>query len=227
MIELYHHGYNLADIMAKTRTESVEGNPDSGQTFPDVDWAAVKYWTLRYMADSRNIPREVVIAHTQEQRMTLTLEAAESDPTGAPIIIHGSPDQIREDPVTGDWSLWDVKSGKPQGFAMLQEYAWQQCAYTLAACQKYERDVSWGGIIRVRGYDSKREDPSLCDVFYHAGYAPELCRRIIDSVPEIIAQIRSGVVITTPCVSCLWCPGNGIQNCGATFDDAIDRGLLT
>lgn len=225
-IELYHHGADLAEIMSKVRTESLEGSPNSGDPFPDVDWATVKYWLLRYMADPRN-PRDAVVAHTQEQKMQLRLEAADSDPTGKPIFIQGSPDQIRECPHTGEWSLWDVKSGKPQGFAMLNEYAWQLCAYTLAACQKYDREVMLGGIVRVRGYDAKREDPELCDVFYHMNYTPELCRRILDSVPEIVAQVRSGIVLTTPCVSCLWCPGGGIANCGLAFDDAINAGLLT
>jgi len=243
-IELYHRGEENTDALNQVRREALTG-VDGGDPFPKADWSEVEAMFNSYTDDDRN-PRGIVVKQSLEEEVTLRLPAHESDPTGKDIVIPGHIDQVRfED---GVYSIWDIKSGKGYGLDMVREYMFQQCAYTVAYKQKYpDRRVTWGGIIRTRGYTQQKRvknpnyDPSKkknakgnsktnlipypassAPVFFASPFRRADITKATEHLRRIIARVRSGEIILTPGGHCNWCHKSGFHDC---YPDLEERGF--
>ena len=213
MIELWHRGTLPGDLHL-----AVEAQAASEWPLADLDTA--RGWLTAYLADPRNwddSEHGEVIPESLEQEVVYNLPCDESDPTGEPIRLVGHMDQVRRSP--GGLKVWDVKSGRPSGTEMIAAHAWQLAAYALGATALYGEPVLPGGIIRLRGYDSKRTKPPK-NVFYQTPWTLDQCRDMLGSPAYLIAMLRRGEVLSLPGASCVWCPGGGPHLCGSKIADA-------
>lgn len=181
--------------------------------FPRADLDEVRLHFTPYTKDPRNQPgRARLIAN--ELKVQFTLDPSENDPTGLPIHVTGTLDQIRRGP-DGRAYLWDLKTGSPTGYAMVHKHAFQLAAYCLGAAAAIGETVHPGGIIRSRGWRTRGCDPTTAPggVFFHATFAVEHIPFMLDRVRESVAAIRSGDLTVGPGDDCEWCPAGGLQGC--------------
>lgn len=224
-IELFHAGLGVGESLAMTEEESTSGC--RGRSFELVQMGKVEAWVRRYCADPRNEP-EVVVESSMEAEVELLLDPAPEDPTGEPILLVGHVDQIRREP-DGTLRLWDVKSGAADGLPMLFSHAWQLAAYTLACRATLGEPVLPGGIIRLRGYDSKSKKAEALDpdwlesrpVFFDAPWSIDACEAMMANVAQAVAWIRLGIVSTTPGPHCGWCPATGPHLCDTRLLEGV------
>lgn len=96
--------------------------------FPQADETDVRLFYKAYISDPRNSNQEIVRVETQ---VAISLAPHASDPTGKPIHIRGTLDQIRR--INGKLYVMDLKCGSKAGWVYLHTYSLQQSAYVLAA----------------------------------------------------------------------------------------------
>lgn len=231
MIELYHRGMAFRDALeqAHAEKEAAAGSDRGGATdrraFPLANMANAERWFHGYCDDPRN-PQDIVIADLQERHVRATIPPAPEDPTGAPVVLAGHPDQVRRDSVSGVMSVWDVKSGTPAGICMLYEHAWQLSGYAVALTATLNEPVHPGGIIRVRGYGKRTaKEPGSEDVFWHAPWTLEQARGMMDVVAQHVAWLRGGLIHLHPGNHCQWCPAGSPANCERRLLERFDGGV--
>ena len=218
LVELHHLGKHPLDALEIVRSE--------GDQWPLADYDEAEKWAVKYRADPRNrttgTTQECITSPGPVIATELTVRCAipcdPSDPTGEPIVLSGHVDQIRRGP--DGLFAWDVKTGKGGGASLLYNAAWQLAAYAVAASQTLGDEVWCGGVIRTRGYVTRKTyAPGEEPVFFHAGWSLEQCYEILTSAAYVVAQLRRGEILTTPGDHCNWCPGGGPANCGAMLRD--------
>jgi hypothetical protein len=99
-----------------------------------------------YCGDPRNQIKPVLL----EQSVSLALPPHETDPTGQPVLLQGTLDQVRETP--GGLRLFDLKTSRTEGAQMLDIYAYQVAAYCVMAGELLGEPVASGALIRSAGY---------------------------------------------------------------------------
>ncbi len=212
-VELWHRKVPAPEIMDKVKGESTTAK----HPFPDARWSEVERMLTSYIEDPRNAAG--VVEESLEEEVDLRL-----DGKFGPIYIRGHLDQVRlrND---GSYEVWDLKAGKPSGVDMLRAYLWQQVAYTLGYSQKYpKRTVSWGGILRVSGYLSRKRrdgrsgplvtpEPGEHKVFFHAGLRRKDLKAIGADIYRAIIRALYQDDVLTPGDYCRYCPGESITQC--------------
>jgi hypothetical protein len=191
--------------------------------FPVADRAKAEKHAEGYFADPRNQAAEVV--HIEDP-VLFSFPPAKEDATGQPIVIRGTLDQIRR--VDGVLKLFDVKTGSPEGLAMIHDYALQVAAYCVGATKKYGVDVHPGAIIRTEGYMStkrKKVDPASAPggVFWDIPWNLERCAQLLDGVRSWVAQIRAGRPAWGPGSWCLYCPARELSVCAQMYDQLCEK----
>lgn len=188
--------------------------------FPQADFEQAEKYLAAYTADPRNAPEEVLAV---EVKVQCSLPPHPYDPTGKPVYLSGTLDQIRKGP-----SVWDYKTGEYQGPEMLSHFLPQLAGYALAGASIYP-GLSAGGIIRGRGYHRRRIkgqapiDPADAPpgIFFEAGMNQETCEVILAYVRFVVAGIRRGEVLLGPGDYCVrQCPFGGVGSC-----EPLARGL--
>lgn len=215
-IELYHSSKaSVEEILEKVEQEA----PDAERPFDQARWDEVRKRFPAYAQDPRN-PRDAVPSWSLELPVSLVLD----DLNGEPIYFSGHLDQVRW---KGDvLEVWDVKDGKPGGVEMVRSYSWQQSFYALALVnwladdenlKKLDREpirVAWGGIIRTRGYFSRKKYPPGEErVFFRSGFNNDDLSTVADMVRRMVTRLRDLQVDLRPGDSCNWCPGEDITSC--------------
>lgn len=180
------------------------------EQFPDGDWRKAETIFTAYAADPVNQNAQVFVV---EHPVRLVLAPAADDPTGEPVVVEGTLDQIR---IGGDGipRVWDVKTGERlPADETVDEYLIQQAAYTLAARESVEPDVEPGGIIYTPNYSKprgRRHLPLKIDV--------ETCKMLMIAVVDVVATIRRGTPLFRPSAeSCRYCPVRPFTQCSAMF----------
>jgi RecB family exonuclease len=181
-------------LAKKDARVAVEVMRRSVARFPlaDLDSATVQFHD--YTNDRRNVEAEVVACETP---VTLTLPAPEE------VVIIGTLDQVRRDR-HGRLTVWDVKTGKPDGWDMLHEHALQLAAYMLGA------GATACGIIRTQDY-RRRNGPG--PVFWEAPFDIHQAYELLRSVVHTVQAVRQGTVHVGPGSHCRWCPAGGLAGC--------------
>lgn len=180
------------------------------EQFPQGD--AEKATTIfgSYAADPENQNAVVLWC---EQRVRLVLPAAPSDPTGEPIVIEGTLDQVRRHP-DGRKRVWDIKTGSAKtADENVTDYLIQQATYTLAAVETLDPEIEPGGLIYTPGYLSSRGRRHL-----ELPLTIETCKLLLAGVPDIVAAIRRGTPLAYPSADvCKWCDVRPFPKCANGF----------
>jgi hypothetical protein len=179
------------------------------EKFPKGEISEAEKYFRPYAHDPRNADAEVVAC---ELKVNFKIDAAEGD-EGGPIYVRGTLDQIRKE--DGRLTLWDLKTGdKMTGWQMLHDYAAQQAAYCIAACEVLGQPVYPGGIIRAYGYRVRdAKPPSPPGVFFHSPWDIADCHVILADVRNRVLQVRRGEAVPVSGRHCDWCPADGLQGC--------------
>jgi hypothetical protein len=177
--------------------------------FPFGDTHEAGLYLTPYLADPRNITADVVAV---ELAVELTLPPHALDPTGQPVVIHGTIDQIRRE--QGRTLICDLKTGRRSGWEMIHDHAYQIAAYTLAARACGYPDAEPGYLIRAYRY---RERTATGDspegVYWWLPFTADDCRILLDRVAIEVAHLRSGELNLGPGAHCTNCPLGGLATC--------------
>jgi hypothetical protein len=196
------------------RDAAVAGVGDWRQRFPRLASAGRLDEALAhvggYCGDPRNQVRPVLL----ERPVSLALPPHETDPTGQPVILQGTLDQVRETP--GGLRLFDLKTGRTDGAQTLDIYAYQVAAYCVMASELLGEPVAPGALIRSAGYLARgtvaAREPQ--GVFFHLPWGLDDCLDLLDAVRLIVANVRRGEVTFGPGAHCATaCPARGLQEC--------------
>lgn len=171
------------------------------ERYPLADLDAAELQFQHYASDKRNLDCECVLV---EEEIMFSLPPSKEDPTQTPIVIRGTLDQVRK--VKGEYYLWDIKTGSPEGLEMVNEACMQLVAYQYAASQKLGMPVRRAGIIRTKDYLKKRPGP----VFWEAPWEYADVMVLLSTVQRSVADVRAGRITATPSKeACKWCVGLG------------------
>lgn len=200
-----------ASMGVEARTEEGRAALEAArQKFPDGNTGKAHETFTAYAADPENINADCPWV---EQPIELWISAAPNDPTGEPIVIVGTLDQVRRTP-DGRLKLWDIKTGcRRTGKESLEAYAVQQACYLLAARQALADNVEPGGLIYTPGYEKK-----YAKRFFPYAMTVEECRILVSTVAYSVALIRSGIPIFRPGVdTCHFCKLVSFEKCLPEF----------
>lgn len=225
-VELYHAGTDDFDAVMQQVRDAAEKGWEGRDPFSLANLETVASWFRKYYDDPRN-PVDAVILDSLELEVKIDVAPHATDPTQQPIRLVGHIDQIRR-AADGVLEVWDVKTGVAEGEEMVAEFGWQQGAYALGAAIHYGEPVRWGGIIRIRGYDTRRRDPvtkklvtrtpGTEPVFFPSYWSQHDCEAAMKQVALHVANIRRGDVPLTPGKHCDWCPASSFRVCRMEFD---------
>lgn len=169
------------------------------QRYPRGNWETAVEHVEGYAADARNVNAEILGI---EHRCELVLPPHELDPTGLPVVMHGTVDQIRREPCGGS-RVYDIKTGRQPGLVQLDLSAVQLAAYTLACGATLPPAV-----IMTAAYTKDTA------AIFQSTYSIERCRALLDRVTLAVAMIRRGRIELTPGFHCgTICPAKSASNC--------------
>ena len=201
--------FHLEPDASKRIAAAVATLQSAAGNFPKADPTEARLFTEAYICDPRNQNAKIIAV---ERRVSLTLEPHRLDPTGEPIVIHGTLDQIRDE--NGRFVVCDLKTGKPSGLEMIHDYAIQQAAYTLAARASGLGDVQPGYLIRNYGYRQRGAQlPSPDGVYWWLPFTVEGAIALLARVQLQVALIRSGEIDFGPASWCTYCEHRGLDSC--------------
>lgn len=207
-VKIYHQ--TAGDVRA-----GAEALAAARAEFPDGDVKEAEKIFAAYVADPKNQAAQVVWA---EQPVRVEIEAAPGDPTGEPIIVEGTLDQVRRD-ADGfpGLSVWDVKTGDYlSSTEIVDEHRVQQACYVLAARETLDPSIVPGGIIYTPAYAKARGR-----VFLPLKMTVETCRMLLLNVAHSVSLIRRGVPLYRPSAdACRWCPVRPYEQCSSQFHGA-------
>lgn len=189
-IAAFHGGKGVAESLA-AMNEGVAKYPQA-----DLFDAAAMF--LAYTGDSRQVNATVVLC---EEPISFSIAAAEDDPTGAPIQIVGTLDQVRRDEY-GRLKLWDAKSSKKEGNLLRRMYQFQIAAYAIGATIRLGESVDPGGIILTRKYKAPYSEAPVMWPYY---FTLADTAHILEPVRRRVAEIRRGILYHVPNDDCNWC----------------------
>lgn len=207
--------HSAADTFHKLQAESAQRRLEVGldilqaarEKFPKGNVKRATAIFTAYAQDKDNIEANVV---KTESKVTFCLPCAPFDPTGLPVYIKGTLDQVREDK-DGKWTLWDIKTGKSYyGQKALDHYILQQCAYVIGAEQTYNHPIEPGGLICTAGYEENKQ------VLFHSFYDRGECEGILWPIVVQVAVARMGKIALVPGDVCKWCPQKKFDKCRLT-----------
>lgn len=193
-----HKGSNAA--------ESLEVMHGMLHEYPRADLQDAAAMFLSYAADDRNRTAEFLLI---EKQIAFSIAPAEDDPTGSPISVVGTLDQVRL--MNGVPRLWDIKTSKKDPLLLLRRHQMQLAAYCVGATVLLGRTVQPGGVLCPRRY--KSANPTSSPVFYHATWTFDDAARILEPVRRVVRDIRAGRVYHVPNEDCDWCVGRSPDIC--------------
>lgn len=159
--------------------------------FPLADFLEAERLFQLYAADERNQKAKVIHAE-----YLFHGEIAKG------IVLEGTCDQIRDDPEKG-WSVWDAKTSRLSGPLIRDQHTYQVAAYAVLASKRFRRIVVPGGIIMIRGYESKAKDK----VWYPYNLTLDAAKKMMEAVADRVRDVRAGRLQAVPGDHCGYCIG--------------------
>lgn len=209
----FHKTEGRLDTRVKAAWDAIAANRAK---FPLADTNEVKLFLTPYVADPRNI--DAVFARMPdgklavEQQVDFSLAPHELDPTGLPIYIQGTFDQVRLTE-RGIPYVCDLKTGKISGLQMIHDYSVQLAAYTYGARQIWVNAIP-GKIIRAHGYRVRDAVlPSPNGVFWTLPFDYSDIDILLENVRLHVALVRMGNVQFNPGPHCTYCEFGGLTGC--------------
>lgn len=201
--------FHLEPDASKKIAAAVSTLQSAAKKFPLAESNEARLYLEPYVSDPRNANAEILAV---ERKVTLTLDPHPLDPTGNPVVIRGTLDQIRR--VNGVTVVDDLKTGRTEGWAMIHDYAYQQAAYCLAARESGFPDAQPGRLIRCYGYRTRTAKlPSPDGVFWQLPFSVAQARALLDRVRLQVALVRRGEVDFGPGPQCSYCVYKGLDGC--------------
>mgnify|MGYP005844137349 CR=1 FL=1 len=186
----------------------------SRHLFPQADLDETRLFLTPYMNDPRNINAVCV---SVEETFNFTLEPHDRDESRRLIYLQGTVDQIRN--VNGSLFVYDLKTGKPSGWDMIHQYAYQFAGYVFAANSKYQ-NVEPGAIIRNYGYRARSANGESPDgIFWHMPFNRAQCSDLLDTFRLAVAMVRNGEINFGPGNWCSYCEFQGLQGCMGRYQN--------
>lgn len=187
--------------------------------FPGGDVRRAKKHYEAYVADPKNQEAQVIRC---EEKVRCKLPPAPFDPTGQPVVIRGTLDQLRL--VDGVLQVFDIKTGKMYyGFKALDHYMTQQAAYVEAAKQTWGElykgtPIEPGALICTEGYVST----SASQVYWWHKWSYDDIPLILQNVVNQVAAARMQRLGFTPSSdACRWCEHKNFSNCTGFFKEHV------
>lgn len=163
----------------------------------------------KYADDPRN---QTAVCTFVEEKVKLTLAAHPTDPTGEPVVVAGTLDQVRRDE-DGVQRVYDIKTGYAlDAEETILKYMIQQAAYTLAAQQTLDPAVQPGYCIYTPGYEKPRGRR-----FLDLKLTRDVCILLLSAVVIQVAAVRRGEPVFNPGDACKWCPQKSFAKCSAKW----------
>ena len=172
----------------------------------------VRAWTEGYVGDPRNGPRLAGEVRC-EVAVSVALAPSEDDPTGQPVCLRGTLDQVRRARPGEPWYVWDLKSGRAGGMELAYQHLFQLGVYALAHHATTGEPTLLGGVIRLRGYDGKAGGGLHATHYPYLGSSPEALSTIAGEVAAHVARLRRGEVMLQPGAHCQYCPAGNPLTC--------------
>ncbi len=201
-----HKAVKLWHDNGQDYSAALKGMGEAIAEYPLADLHEAELHFRPYTKDPRNVKADIV---STETKVKFQISPAWNDPTGEPIWVKGTLDQIRRE--NGRKYVWDLKTGNPEGWDMLNDHALQLAGYTLAA----GLDVHPGGIIRSRGWRKRgvKAEDAPDGVFWPALFTRADCDRMLDAVRFVVAAIRAGKPYANPGDHCGYCRAMSTETC--------------
>lgn len=216
---LVHAGveaFHLERDASKKVAAAVAAMQRAAGEFPLADPTEARLYIDPYLCDPRN--QNAAFATDRDGRpaveckVRLELPPHDLDPTGRPIVVRGTLDQIRRE--NGRDVVCDLKTGQTSGWAMLHDYALQQAAYVLAARASGFPNAEPGYLIRCYGYRARGAKlPSPDGVQWWLPFDVKGCVALMDRVRLQVALVRRGEIDYGPGPHCTFCPQKGLDGC--------------
>ncbi len=161
-------------------------------SYPQADvQRAIRIFSA-YAEDPKNRDAKVIRI---EEKIMMEIPPDPTDPTGLPVVIRGTLDQVREEP-DGRRTVWDIKTGKTYfGTKALNHYVAQQAIYTLAS------GVDVGGLICTDGYFRK----PVMKVHWRYKLSLDDMKQFLPIIAREVAAARRGQLSRVPGDHCEWC----------------------
>lgn len=186
-----HSGKSVAESIGVMQAEK--------HSYPQADLTDAAGLFLAYAAHPETQTAKVVLA---EQKIRFQIAPSAQDPTGAPISIEGTLDQVRE--VGGQLYLWDIKTTKKHPLTALRNSQHQAAAYCIGASYLLGRPVLPGGLIM----------PRQTALYIPFAWKWDDIEDILAPVRDAVALIRSGTIHhVSHAATCEWCPAGGPELC--------------
>lgn len=193
-IALLHKGNSVATSLVGMQERITE--------YPLADLQDAAAMFLQYSADPRNINADIVLV---EEKVEFLIAPSPEDPTGAPIRVEGTLDQVRRE--NGKLRLWDPKSSKKEPVSLLHAHMYQLAGYCIGASMKLGETVHPGGLILTRMY-AKQRNPH-----WQVTWTFDDIEQILDPLRHVVGLIRSGRPYHVPNENCQWCPQKSPDLC--------------
>jgi hypothetical protein len=202
--------------------------------FPLAEINEVRLFITPYMSDPRNIDAEFIRygdppeGRTDnlsiERQLDFTLPPHPIDPTGRPIYMQGTYDQIRKNQrgKINSLKLADLKTGKKTGWEMLHDYAIQQACYVYGAKQTIPElaGLDCAMLMRNHGYRTREKNSNSPDgVFWEMLFLTdaEWVDLVLENARLHVALYRMGEITLGSGPHCTYCEFGGLVNCVPKF----------
>lgn len=198
----------------KDAAAAVDAMREALGSFPRADLNDAAALFLQYSGDPSNAEAKIIASEVQ---IRFSVDPAPEDKTGKPIVFVGRLDQVRE--VDGQLRIYDPKSSKKPGYALMQQHAYQFFTYAVGATKLLGKPVHPGAVIRLRSYPS--------NAFFHFTHRLEHALTAIDSLRHIVAQVRNCTPIPSPADWCDWCMARTMDECVPALERAKRSNFAT
>lgn len=166
--------------------------------YPQADLRDAAGLFLAYAADKRNQEAEVILV---EASLSFEIAASPCDPTGEPIVVEATVDQVRREKGHKRPKVWDVKTSKKDAISQLWLATMQLAGYCVGAAKLLGEPVDPGGIIMPRKYKADGSGPA----FWHATWEWEDLEQILMPIRLRVSEVRRGILYHNPTDECTWC----------------------
>lgn len=185
----WHLGANVAEAIAEMTRRSAE--------YPLADLGDATNLFLCYAADERNSSAKVLYV---EEPIRFNIAPSPNDPTGQPICVVGTCDQLRED--ERGLMVVDLKTSKLDPMDVMAGSTHQIAAYVVGMSVRVGRPVERACLVMPRRYTANL---SQSPVFWHFAWRFRDAEAILDGVRDEVARVRSGKLRHMPTSECRWC----------------------
>lgn len=184
--------------------------------YPLADLEAAAAQFLSYAADPLNRSAKVLL---REAKLSFTIKPAPEDPTGQPIVVIGTVDQVREE--NGVAKVWDLKTSAVDGWnkeaQLLHQHTVQIASYCVGASILLNRKVEPGGLILTKQYAKGKP------AFWHCAWSFDDIELIFRGIQHNIAAIRRGDYWHAAGENCSWCHMGSPDQCVPKLQETLQR----